>query len=172
MEKIRERLKKKLVIGKRVFIAESADVIGDVSLGDDVSIWYNVTIRGDVNYIKIGKGSNVQDNSVIHCTLNKYPTEIGEYVTIGHGVVLHGCMINNNCLIGLGAIIMDDSVVSENSIVAAGTLIPPGKKFPPNVLIKGSPAKVVRELSDDDIESIKNYALRYIEYKNIYLSLD
>ncbi|MGA1862287.1 gamma carbonic anhydrase family protein [Deferribacter thermophilus] len=171
MREVKERLLKRLQIGDNVFLAKSSVLVGDVSIGDDSSVWFNVTIRGDVDFVEIGCCSNIQDNSVIHCTLNKYPTIIGDYVTVGHSAVLHGCKISNNCLIGIGSIIMDDCEILENSLVAAGSLIPPGKKFPPNVLIKGSPAKVVRELTEDEIRSIKNYALRYIEYKNVYLNL-
>ncbi|MGA1846502.1 gamma carbonic anhydrase family protein [Deferribacter abyssi] len=170
MEKIKKRLKLKPVLGKNVFIAHNATVIGDVNIGDESSIWFHVTIRADVNYIKIGKCSNIQDNSVIHVTLNKFPTILGDYVTVGHNVTLHGCTIKNNCLIGIGAIIMDNSIISENTIVAAGTLIPPNKNFPPNVLIKGSPGKVVKELSEEEIKGIANYALRYKKYKDIYLT--
>ncbi|KAA0257958.1 gamma carbonic anhydrase family protein [Deferribacter autotrophicus] len=170
MENVKKRLKLKPVLGKNVFIAQDATIIGDVELGDESSIWFHVTIRADVNFIKIGKFSNIQDNSVIHVTLNKYPTIIGDYVTIGHSATLHGCTIKNNCLIGIGAIIMDNSIINENSIVAAGTLIPPNKTFPPNVLIKGYPGKVVKELSEEEIKSITDYALRYKKYKDIYLA--
>ncbi|OMH40674.1 gamma carbonic anhydrase family protein [Desulfurobacterium indicum] len=156
-------------IGKRVFIAEDAVIIGDVKVGDDSSIWYGTIIRGDVNYIRIGKCTSVQDGTVIHVTNKTAPTIIGNYVTIGHAVKLHGCEIKDNCLIGIGAIILDNVVINENSIVAAGTLVPPRKKFPPNSLIMGFPAKVVRTLSDDEIKELKEHALRYVKYKNEYL---
>lgn len=169
MNKIIERMEKPLQKGDGVFIAKSADVMGDVSLADDVSIWYNVTIRGDVEKIVIGKASNVQDGTVIHVTKDKYPTILGDYVTIGHNATLHGCTIEDNVLIGLGAVVLDNSVIGTNSIVAAGSLVAPGKKFPPNSMIMGSPAKAVRELSEEEIAGIRDYADRYVMYKNIYL---
>lgn len=169
MDKINARLDKEITKGKKVFIAESADIIGDCTLGDDASIWYNVTLRGDVEQIRIGKCSNVQDGTVIHVTKDTYPTIIGDYVTIGHNATLHGCTVKDNVLIGLGSIILDNSTINENSIVAAGALVAPGKTFPPNSMIMGSPAKVVRTLSDEEVASIRDYADRYIDYKNIYI---
>ena len=169
MKKINERLNKKIIKGKNVFIYKSADVFGDCTLSDDVSIWCNVTIRADVEKVVIGKSSNVQDGTVIHVTKDKYPTIIGDYVTIGHNATLHGCTIKDNVLIGLGSIILDNSIINENSIVAAGALVTPGKEFPPNSMIMGSPAKAVRTLSEDEIKDIRDYADRYVKYKNIYL---
>ncbi len=156
-------------IGERVFIAENATVIGDVEIGDDSSIWFGVHMRGDVNYIKIGKCTSIQDGSVIHVTRITDPTEVGNYVTVGHAVKLHGCTIKDNCLIGIGAIILDGAVINENSIVAAGTLVPPRKEFPPGVLIMGFPAKVVRELSEEEIKGLREHAERYVAYKDEYL---
>ncbi|WP_457567618.1 gamma carbonic anhydrase family protein [Desulfurobacterium sp.] len=156
-------------IGKRVFIAENAVIIGDVKIGDDSSIWYGTIIRGDVNYIRIGRCTSVQDGTVIHVTNKTAPTIVGDYVTIGHAVKLHGCEIKNNCLIGIGAIILDKAVINENSIVAAGALVPPGKEFPPNSLIMGFPAKVVRTLSEEEINGLREHALRYVRYKDEYL---
>ena len=168
---IREYGNLKPKIGKRVFIAENATVIGDVEIGDDSSIWFGTILRGDVNYIKVGKCTSVQDGTVVHVTNRTHPTVIGNYVTIGHAVKLHGCTIKDNCLIGIGAIILDGAVINENSIVAAGTLVPPGKEFPPNSLIMGFPAKVKRELSEDEIKHLKEHALRYVKYKDTYLEL-
>jgi len=170
MESVKRRLKTKPIVGKDVYVADSADVIGEVELSDDSSIWFNVVLRGDVEKIVIGKCSNVQDGTVIHTTLDKYPTIIGDYVTIGHNAMLHGCTIKDNVLIGIGAIVLDNSVVGENSIVAAGTLVPPGKEFPPNSLLMGSPAKVAKTLSEEDIKGIRDYADRYYKYKEMYLS--
>ncbi len=130
MESVKRRLNTKPLIRENVYIADSADVIGEVELDDDSSIWFNVVLRGDVEKIRIGKCSNVQDGTVIHTTLDKYPTIIGDYVTIGHNAMLHGCTIENNVLIGIGAIVLDNSTVGENSIVAAGSLIPPWKEIP------------------------------------------
>lgn len=169
MESVLRRLNTAPVKGERVFTADSADIIGEVILEDDASIWFNVVLRGDVEKIVIGKCSNVQDGTVIHTTLDKFPTILGDYVTVGHNAMLHGCRINNNVLVGIGAIILDDSEIGENSIVAAGSLVPPGKKFPPCSLIMGSPAKVVKTLEQKDIDGIRNYADRYISYKNMYL---
>ena len=158
-------------LGKRVFIAENATVIGNVEIGDDSSIWFGTVIRGDVNFIKIGKCTSIQDNSVIHVTNQTHPTIIGNYVTVGHAVKLHGCTIKDNCLIGIGAIILDGAVINENSIVAAGTLIPPNKEFPPSVLIMGFPGKIVRELTEEEIKSLKEHALKYVKYKDEYLKM-
>ncbi len=158
-------------IGKNVFIAENATVIGDVEIGDDSSIWFGAILRGDVNYIRVGKCTSIQDGTVVHVTNRTHPTVIGNYVTVGHGVKLHGCTVKDNCLIGIGAIILDGAVIGENSIVAAGTLVPPGKEFPPNSLIMGFPAKVKRKLSEEEIRGLKEHALRYVEYKNTYLKL-
>lgn len=158
-------------IGKNVFIAENATVIGDVEIGEDSSVWFGAILRGDVNYIRVGRCTSIQDGTVVHVTNRTHPTVIGSYVTVGHGVKLHGCTVKDNCLIGIGAIILDGAVIGENSIVAAGTLVPPGKEFPPNSLIMGFPAKVKRELSEEEIRSLKEHALRYVEYKNTYLKL-
>ena len=168
---IREYKNLKPKIGKNVFIAENATVIGDVEIGDDSSVWFGAILRGDVNYIKVGKCTSIQDGTVVHVTNRTHPTLIGDYVTVGHAVKLHGCTVKDNCLIGIGAIILDGAVINENSIVAAGTLVPPGKEFPPNSLIMGFPAKVKRELSPEEIEHLKEHALRYVDYKNTYLNL-
>jgi carbonic anhydrase/acetyltransferase-like protein (isoleucine patch superfamily) len=172
MNRVRERILKKTTLGDNVFIAPNATVFGDITILDDSSIWYNVTIRADVEKVLIGKCSNVQDGTVIHVTKDKYPTIIGDYVTIGHNATLHGCTIKDNVLVGIGAIILDNTIISENSIIAAGTLVPPNKTFPPNSLIMGNPGKVVKTLSDEDIKSIRDYAERYVQYKNIYLELN
>jgi carbonic anhydrase/acetyltransferase-like protein (isoleucine patch superfamily) len=169
MESVKRRLNTKPVVGERVFTAESADILGEVQLGNDVSIWFNVVLRGDVEKITIGDCSNVQDGTVIHTTLDKYPAVLGNYVSIGHNVTLHGCKINDNVLVGIGAIVLDDAEIGENSIVAAGTLVPPGKKFPPNSLLMGSPAKVVKTLTEKDIEGVRANAERYLRYKEIYM---
>lgn len=171
MDNVRRRIQTNPIIGERVFIAKNATVFGEIILADDVSIWYNVTIRADVEKVVIGKCSNVQDGTVIHVTKDKYPTIIGDYVTVGHNATLHGCTIHNNVLVGIGAIVLDNTVISENTIIAAGSLVPPNKTFPPNSLIMGSPAKVVKTLSDEEIKSITDYAERYVQYKNIYLEL-
>ena len=157
-------------IGERVFVAEDAVVIGDVEIGNDSSIWFKAILRGDVNYIRIGKCTSIQDGTVVHVTNRTHPTIVGDYVTVGHAVKLHGCTIKNNCLIGIGAIILDGAVINENSIVAAGSLVPPGKEFPPQSLIMGFPAKVVRELTEEEIANLKKHAERYVKYKDEYLN--
>lgn len=156
-------------IGKNVFIAPSADVIGNVSLGDDCGVWFNVTIRGDVHYINIEDETNIQDNSILHVTNGRFPLNIGKRVTIAHGVTLHGCTINDQTLVGIGAIILDDVEVGEKSIIAAGSLLREGNKFPAKHLIAGFPARVIRPLKDDEIKKNFQYARNYIEYKNEYL---
>ena len=156
-------------IGKRVFIAESAVVIGDVEIGDDSSIWFGAILRGDVNYIRIGRCTSIQDGSVVHVTRKTHPTVVGNYVTVGHAVKLHGCTVEDNCLIGIGAIILDGALIRRNSIVGAGALVPPGKEFPPNSLIMGFPAKVVRQLTQEEVAGLKEHAERYVKYKDEYL---
>ena len=163
-------------IGKNVFVADSADIIGDVEIEEDCSIWFGTVIRGDVHYIKIGKRVSVQDLSMVHVTHFKgddkstgNPTIIEDDVTIGHRVMLHGCTIKKASLIGMSATILDGAVIGEESIVGAGSLVTKNKKFPPRSLIMGSPAKVVRELTKEEIEELYASAKRYVEFKNNYL---
>jgi len=156
-------------LGKDVFIAPSADIIGNVTIGDDCGIWFNVTIRGDVHYIKIEEETNIQDNSVLHVTNNRFPLRIGKRVTVAHGVALHGCTINDQTLIGMGAIVLDNVEVGEKSIIAAGSLLRESKKFPGSSLIAGSPAQVIRRLTREEIDKNLQYARNYIGYKNEYL---
>ncbi|GAB6078797.1 gamma carbonic anhydrase family protein [Hydrogenobaculum acidophilum] len=156
-------------IGKGVYIAENAFVIGDVELEEDVSVWFGSVIRGDVNYIRIGKRTNIQDNSVIHVTHDTHPTIIGHDVTIGHGAIIHGCTIKDFVLVGMGATIMDGSVIEDFVLVGARALITPNKHIPSGVLVAGAPAKIVRDLKQEEIELIKESALNYVNYKNAYL---
>jgi carbonic anhydrase/acetyltransferase-like protein (isoleucine patch superfamily) len=158
------------------WIADSADVIGNVTLGDNVSIWFGCVVRGDVHRIVIGDRSNIQDLSMLHVTHYKKddmsdgnPTIIGNDVTVGHRVMLHGCTIEDACLIGMSATILDGAVIGKESIVGAGSLITKNKKFPPRSLIMGSPAKVVRELNDAEVQELYDSALRYVDFKNEYL---
>ena len=160
---------KKPNIPASVFLAENSVVIGDVEIGEDSSVWYGVVIRGDVNYIRIGKGTNIQDNSVVHVTHDTYPTLIGDFVTVGHRVILHGCKIGNHVLVGMGAVVMDGVEVDDYTLIGAGALLTPGKKFPSGVLVAGFPAKVVRELREEEIKLIEESARNYIKYKNEYL---
>lgn len=150
------------------FIAPSADVIGDVALGSYASVWFNVTIRGDVNWIRIGESSNVQDNAVVHVTNRVAPTRIGARVTVGHSAIIHGCTIEDDVLIGMGAIVMDHAVIGQHSIVGAGALVTARTQVPPRSLVLGRPAKVVRTLTEDEVASIQVYAEHYLSYSALY----
>lgn len=149
------------VIAPGVFIADSAQVIGDVVLGAGASIWFNAVLRGDVNSIRIGERTNIQDCSVVHVTLNKWPTVIGSDVTVGHRAVIHGATVGDHCLIGMGSVVLDGAELSEFVLVGAGALVPPGMKVPPRSLVVGVPGKVVRELKDSDIEMMVHQSQEY-----------
>ena len=155
--------------GEGVFIADGAFVIGKVKIGSNSSVFYNSVVRGDVNEISIGAETNIQDNCTLHVT-NRYSLTIGNGVTVGHNVVLHGCTIGDNVLVGIGAIVLDDAIIGDNSVVAAGSLVPPGKKIPPNSLIMGSPAKVVRSLGEEDFEKNRMLAATYLVTKQNHLT--
>ncbi len=163
------------LIGNKTWIAPSADIIGDATIGDDCSIWFGVVIRADVHYIKIGHRTSIQDLSMIHVTHYKktdksdgHPTIIGNDVTVGHQVMLHGCTIEDACLIGMSATILDGAVISKESIVGAGSLVTKNKYFPPRSLIMGSPAKAVRQLTEEEVKELYASAKRYIAFKNNY----
>ncbi|MBI5969905.1 MAG: gamma carbonic anhydrase family protein [Deltaproteobacteria bacterium] len=151
-----------------VFITESARVIGDVEIGEFSSVWFNSVVRGDVHYIRIGERTNVQDNCTLHVTKDVYPLIIGSDITIGHNVTLHGCVVKDRCLIGMGAIALDDAEIGEDCIVGAGALVKEGMKVPPGSLVVGVPAKVVRRVTEEEKERIKQSALNYIEYAKDY----
>lgn len=151
------------------YIDESAQIIGDVEMGEESSAWMNVVIRGDVNWIRIGRRSNIQDGSIVHVMRDTHPTQLGDDVTVGHAVVLHGCRIADRCLIGMGAILLNGVEIGEECIVAAGTLLPEGTKIPPRSLVVGSPGKIRRELTEADVASIADYAKRYVGYSREYL---
>lgn len=155
-------------INPSAFIADSADIIGDVHIGEMSSVWFNVTIRGDVNKIRIGNRSNVQDNVCIHVMNQTGPTLISDEVTIGHGAVVHGCTIQSRVLVGMNATLLDGCVVESDVIVAAGTLVPPGKVLEAGYLYMGSPAKKVRQLSEQERASIGDYARNYVRYSRVY----
>lgn len=150
------------------FIAETAVLIGDVTLGRGASIWHHVTIRGDVNWIRIGEASNIQDNSVVHVTHRTAPTDIGAYVTVGHKAMIHGCTIEDVVLIGMGAIVMDHAVIGAESIVGAGAVVTARTEVPPRSLVLGTPAKVVRSLTDEEVATIRPYAENYLRYSAIH----
>jgi len=155
--------------GARVYIAPSADVIGDVELGDDVSVWFQTLIRGDMNTIRIGAGTNIQDLGMIHVS-DEYSCTIGSGVTVGHQANLHGCVIGDNCLIGIGATVLDGAEIGANSLVAAGALVPPGKKYPPGSFIIGAPATVKRPLSPEEREHYGAFHHHYLKLKEAYLA--
>jgi len=156
-------------LGHNVYVSENAMVIGEVTLGDKVNIWFGAVIRGDMHYIKIGNRTNIQDNSVVHVTTGVSPTIIGANVTVGHGAIIHGCTIGDDCLIGMGAILMDDAVIGAGSLIGAGALIPPNMIIPKNSLVVGSPGKVVREVKTVEKEMILERPQEYIDLAAIYL---
>lgn len=149
-------------INEKTFIATSADIIGDVTLETGANIWYGAVLRGDTNKIYIGKNTNIQDNSVVHVDVDK-PCTLGDGVTVGHRAIVHGCTVKNNVLVGMGAIILNGAEIGENTIIGAGSLVTQNKKIPSGVLCMGVPAKVVRELTEEEIDSIKKSAQHYVE---------
>jgi carbonic anhydrase/acetyltransferase-like protein (isoleucine patch superfamily) len=158
-------------LGARAFVDVSAQVIGDVTLGDDASVWMNTVVRGDVNRIAVGPRSNVQDNCVLHVT-SRHPTVLAEDVTVGHSVTLHGCTIERLCLIGIGAIVLNGAVVGEESIVAAGTLVPEGMRIPRRSVVMGVPASVRRPVTEEERAGLRRYAESYVGYKETYRAAD
>jgi carbonic anhydrase/acetyltransferase-like protein (isoleucine patch superfamily) len=157
-------------LGERVYVDVSAQVIGDVELGDHASVWMNAVVRADVHQIRVGAYTNIQDNCVIHVFKAQHPTVLGDHVTVGHSVTLHGCRIGSHCLIGMGATVLNDAELGEECIVAAQTLVPEGMKVPPRSLLMGVPAKVRRELTAEEREGLRRYAQNYFEYKESYLA--
>ncbi|NLW23069.1 MAG: gamma carbonic anhydrase family protein [Tissierellia bacterium] len=149
-------------IHEDAFIADNAMVIGDVNIGEGSSVWYGAVLRGDIENITIGKFSNVQDNATIH-TETDIPTIVGDYTVIGHNAIVHGSTIGDNCLIGMGAIILNGATIGDNCIIGAGALVPEGKNIPPNSLVLGVPGKIVRQVTEEEIVSIKENAIRYYE---------
>lgn len=154
-------------LGEGVFLASGVKIIGNVDIGNNSSVWYNTVIRGDVHYIKIGENTNVQDCSMLHVTKAKFSLNIGNKVTIGHSVSLHGCTLQDLCLIGIGAIVLDGAVIESNSLVAAGALVKQHFVVPSGKLVAGVPAKIIRELTDKEIKDIEAGAHRYVEYAKI-----
>ncbi|HZH30021.1 MAG TPA: gamma carbonic anhydrase family protein [Pyrinomonadaceae bacterium] len=150
------------------FIEASAQVIGDVEIGEQSSVWFNAVVRGDVFYIRIGNRTNIQDGTVIHVTNGTHATILEDEVTVGHNVTLHGCHIERGCLIGMGAIVMDDVRIGAESLVAAGALVSPGTRIPPRSLVLGVPAKVKRPLTAEEVEGLAQYWKNYIEYTEQY----
>jgi carbonic anhydrase/acetyltransferase-like protein (isoleucine patch superfamily) len=164
-------LEKEPVFGDRVFVAPTATIIGDIEVGDDASFWFGVVARGDVNWIRIGSGTNIQDGGKLHVTTDRFPLTIGDRVSIGHGAIVHGCTIGDDCIIGIGATVLDGASVGPGSIVAAGALVPEGAQIPDGSLALGIPAKIVRPVTGDEKNRIINTSQRYIELKNSYLNI-
>lgn len=155
--------------GKDCYFAETCVVVGDVVMGDQCSIWFGAVIRGDVNYIRLGDKVNIQDGAVVHCTYEKYPTNIGNNVSVGHNAIVHGCTVNDNVLIGMGAIVMDDCVVESNSIIAAGAVVTQGTTVKGGSIYAGVPAKKVKDISNELIAGeIERIAHNYIKYSGWY----
>ncbi len=154
-------------IHSSVFLASGVKIIGDVQIEELSSIWYNTVIRGDVHYIKIGKMTNVQDCSMLHVTNNRYPLNIGDKVTIGHSVTLHGCTLQNLCLIGMRAVILDGATVEEKSIVAAGSVVKEKFVVPSGKLVAGVPAKIIRDLTRQELDNFEASAKRYVKYTEL-----
>ncbi len=155
-------------VAASAFLAEGSVVVGDVEIGDGSSIWFGTVVRGDVNHVRIGARTNVQDLSVVHVTSRTHPTSIGDDVTVGHGAVLHGCTVRDRCLVGIGAIVLDGAVVGPDAMVGAGALVPPGMVVPPGKLVLGSPAKVKRDLTEEEIASLRRSAASYVGYAASY----
>ena len=157
-------------IASSAFVDESAQVIGDVVIGDESSVWMNAVVRGDVNTIHIGRRTNIQDGTIVHVMREpSHPTVVGDEVTVGHGVVLHGCTVADRCLIGMGAILLNGSSVGADCIVAAGTLLTEGALVSPRSLVMGSPGKVRRALTDDEVAFIRESAANYVSYRLDYM---
>lgn len=155
-------------IDPTVYVDDSAQVIGDVRIGAESSVWMNVVIRGDVNSIRIGARTNIQDGTIVHVMRDTHPTIVGDEVTVGHAALLHGCTIEDRCLIGMGAQLLNGVTIGADSIVAAGTLVTEETKIPPRSLVMGRPGKVKRALTDEEVASILDYAERYVNYKKDY----
>ena len=167
---IRSYKGKSPVVPSTCYVDVSAQLVGDVVLGEHASVWMNTVLRGDVHSIRVGTNSNIQDNSVLHGMLNQWPVIVGDWVSVGHSVTLHGCVVEDNCLIGMGSIILNGARIGEGSIIAAGTLIPEGTIVEPRSLWMGLPGKFRRKLSEEDQQSIRRYATNYLGYKENYLN--
>lgn len=155
-------------IHETAFVAENATVIGDVEIGAESSVWFNSVVRGDVNFIRIGARTNVQDASVIHVSSKTHPTVLEDEITLGHRVTLHGCYVERGCLIGIGAIVLDGARIGKNSLIAAGSLVTPDTQIPPRSLVMGSPARVKRKLTDDEIYNLARFWQNYTELLKVY----
>lgn len=155
-------------IAEDAFVAPTATIVGDVHIGAESGVWFGVILRGDVNRIRIGRRTNLQDGTIVHVTSGTHPTTLGDGVTVGHGAKLHGCTIADGCLIGIGAIVLDGAVIGEASMVAAGSLVVPGTVVPPRSLVVGSPARVKRALTETELQQLRTLADRYVAYRLDY----
>ena len=156
-------------IAQTAFITDDAVIIGDVEIGEDASIWYGSILRSDVNFIRIGARTNIQDGTVVHVSSNTHSTILEDQITVGHRVTLHGCYVESGCLIGIGAILLDGVRVGRNSLVAAGSLLTPGTQIPPNSVVMGSPAKVRRQVTEDELAYLDRSWRNYVELKAHYI---
>ena len=159
-------------IGARVYLAETAAVIGDVVLGDDVSVWYNAVLRGDCHWIRVGPRTNIQDNCAVHVTQQMHPTVLEEEVTLGHGAIVHGAVVRRGALIGIRATVLDGADVGESAFVGAGSLVTPRSVVPARTLWLGAPARQIRALSEAEVEDLKHFHANYLSYKEEYFRLD
>lgn len=156
------------LIGDGVFLAETAVVVGDVEIGARSSIWYGAVLRGDVHYIRVGEETSIQDGSILHVTGGKHATRVGDRVTVGHAVTLHGCTVHDRCIIGMGSVVLDQAEIGEGCIVAAGSVVTPGTRIPPGSLAVGSPARVRRDLTPDELVSLDVSAEHYLALARKY----
>ena len=159
-------------LGAEVYVSDTAAVVGDVTLGDGASVWFGASLRGDVHWIEVGAGSNVQDNATVHVSRGTHPCRIGRDVTVGHNAVVHGCTVEDGVLVGMGAVVLDGAVVGAGSLVGAGALVTGGTVVPPRSLVLGSPARVARVLSDDEVARNRANAVHYVRMARLYLGLD
>lgn len=155
-------LRAKPTLGAGVYIVPTAVVFGDVTLGDHSSVWYHTVLRGDINRIAVGHHTNIQDNAVLHVA-DEFPCHVGNWVTVGHSAIIHGCTVGDECLVGMGAILLDGAVIGEQCLIGAGALVTPGVNIPAGSLVMGSPAKVKRTLTDDERSGLKRWAQKYVD---------
>ena len=157
-------------LGSNIFLASGVKIIGDVDIGDYSSIWYNSVVRGDVHFIKIGARTNIQDCSMLHVTNGKFPLKIGNQVTVGHSVKLHGCTLEDLCFVGIGAIVLDGAIIEKQAMVAAGAVVKPGFIVPSGKLAAGVPAKIIRDLTNEEISDFEKSADRYVKYSELTMN--
>lgn len=155
-------------VSDEAYVADNAVLTGDIEIADDANIWFGAVMRGDINSIRVGKGTNIQDLTMVHADIG-CPTELGDYVTIGHSCIIHGCVIEDRVLVGMGSTVMNGAVIGKNSIIGAGSLVTEGKQIPSGVLVMGRPAKVIRELTEEEIGKLQEAADHYVQTSKVYL---